>query len=330
MSLRGGSRRDDIPFEDRDHPTAQYIETLVDRHGNPVHIPPPANQPTTPQSAPAAGSSVPTTPVSNPLPQNAQRAGSEAQETRGSYFGSIFNNPTGAGRELLRAPTPPLGIPGPAAMLNPVQPRPSEAGEESDEADEYEMAENPRGANLKSKAAEPTALGMNDPNSNNQDDEITEAPPLEPGENPPPTPTGPHVASNTQGQGQGDIPGDTGNTAGGDTTGGNDTGGNDTGGNDTRGNDTRGIDVSGNNASGNPAAGNNPSGSNTQRPTWWARHKARRESRRQFRANATPANNHSTPLSRCWEGCFCTPLCWCAGLVCGPIQWLAHNWCSPM
>ena len=319
MSLRGGSRRDNIPFEDRDHPTVQYFETLVDKNGNPVHIPPPTNQSTTPQHAPAAGSSAPPTSIPSPSPQNLQQDDRGAQETQGSNLGSIFNNPTGVGREPPRGHIPPLDIPGPETFLNPVQPRPNDR-EENTEADEYEMTENP-GEVPKSKAAEPTVRGVGDPNANDQDDEITEAPPLEPEENPPlpsPAPTGSQSggagASNTQDQGQGDTPGHIENTTGGNITGGNDPSGNDAG---------------GNNPSGNPTGGDNPGGNNTQRPTWWARHKARREVRRQFRANATPANNHSTPLSRCWEGCFCTPLCWCAGLICGPIQWLVHNWCSP-
>ncbi|KAF8424650.1 hypothetical protein EV426DRAFT_712459 [Tirmania nivea] len=309
MSLRGGSRRDDIPFEDRDHPTTQYIETLVDKLGNPIHIPPPTNQSTASQPAPAAGSGAPVTSVPSPPAQNVQRDDRGARETRGSNFGSIFNNPTRAGSESSRGHIPPLDIPGDEALSNPVQPRLSESGGGDNEEDEYEMAENPGGAGhlLKSKAVEPTVRGVDDSNVNDQDDEITEAPPLEPEENPPlppPAPTGPQSggtgANNTQDQGQGDIPSTAGNAAGGNVTGGNNAGGNNSGGN------------------------------NAQKSTWWARHKARREARRQFRANATPANNHSTPLSRCWEGCFCTPLCWCVGLLCGPIQWLAHNWCSPV
>ncbi|RPB19817.1 hypothetical protein L211DRAFT_870976 [Terfezia boudieri ATCC MYA-4762] len=299
MSLRGGSRKDDTFFEDRDHPTTQYVETLVDKDGMPLHIPPPISQLTSQQPAPAAGSGAPPTSVPSPPLQNVQSRG--AQETRGSNFGSIFNNPTGAGRVPLREHIPPLDIAGPEAMLNPIQPRPNEI---DNVGDEFEMAENPGGAHLpNSKALEPTGRDVDDPSVNDQDDEITETPPLEPEENrplTPPAPTGSKSdgdgASNIQDQGQGDILGNTAWGNGGDT-------------------------------GGNPASGTNPGGNNIQRPTWWDRHKARREARRQFRANATPENNRSTPLSRC---CFCTPLCWCAGLVCGPIQWLAHNWCSPV
>ncbi|KAF8456319.1 hypothetical protein BGX38DRAFT_80150 [Terfezia claveryi] len=368
MSLRGGSRIDDSPFEDQDHPTTQYVETLVDKDGKPRHIPPPISKSTLPQPAPAAGSSAASTSIPSPPPQNVQRDGRAAQEIRGSNFGSIFNNPTGAGREPLREHIPPLDIPGPEAMLNPVQPNvpspppqnvqrdgraaqeirgsnfgsifnnPTGAGreplrehippldipgpeavlnpvqprrkeieEENIVGDEFEMAENPGGAHLlKSKAPEPSVRDVDDPSVNDQDGEITEAPPLEPEENrplTPPAPTGSQSdgvgASYIQDQRQGGIPGNTVRGNGGDT-------------------------------GRNPASGTNPSGTNIQRPAWWDRHKARREARRQFHTNATPENNRSTPLSRCWERCFCTPLCWCAGLVCGPIQWLAHNWCSPV